>query len=182
MIGNDIIDLSLAKTQSNWQRPRFLEKQFTKHEIQTIRKAENPFLLVWRFWSMKEAAYKVVVQQQNRRFFAPKKFACEIQSETRGLVKFEGHEFTTQTQTTHEFIYTSIGKATFQSIGPKADEQEILKCIERKLGIPSTQLTIKRNPIGVPHLFRNGELISNSFTKTHHGMYEAFELALNMKY
>ena len=30
MIGNDIVDLSLAAIQSNWQRRGFLEKQFTK--------------------------------------------------------------------------------------------------------------------------------------------------------
>ena len=32
MIGNDIVDLNLAKTQSNWQRKGFLERQFTKKE------------------------------------------------------------------------------------------------------------------------------------------------------
>ena len=33
MIGNDVVDLQLAKTQSNWQRKGFLEKQFTEFEI-----------------------------------------------------------------------------------------------------------------------------------------------------
>ena len=36
MIGNDIIDLSLAAIQSNWQRAGFLEKQFTKKEREYI--------------------------------------------------------------------------------------------------------------------------------------------------
>ena len=32
MIGNDIVDLKQAAKDSNWQRPRFLDKVFTKHE------------------------------------------------------------------------------------------------------------------------------------------------------
>ena len=33
MIGNDIIDLSFAKLESNWQRRGFLEKQFSVNEL-----------------------------------------------------------------------------------------------------------------------------------------------------
>ena len=32
-IGNDIVDLNLAKTESNWQRPGFLEKQLPEYMI-----------------------------------------------------------------------------------------------------------------------------------------------------
>ena len=63
MIGNDIIDLSLAAIQSNWQRAGFLEKQFTKKEREYILNAADSFLQVWLFWSMKEAAYKCYTQQ-----------------------------------------------------------------------------------------------------------------------
>ena len=35
-IGNDIVDLNLAKTESNWQRKGFLEKQFTQKEQEEI--------------------------------------------------------------------------------------------------------------------------------------------------
>ena len=43
MIGNDIIDLSAAKLESNWQRRGFLEKQFTKNEQRQILSAQNSF-------------------------------------------------------------------------------------------------------------------------------------------
>ena len=59
MIGNDIIDLDLTKIQSNWQRPKFLEKIFTLKERNFIQKAEDPELEVWKLWSRKEAAYKI---------------------------------------------------------------------------------------------------------------------------
>lgn len=43
MVGNDIVDINEAKSASNWQRPRFLEKLFTTKEQFTIRNAETPF-------------------------------------------------------------------------------------------------------------------------------------------
>ena len=43
MIGNDIVDLQLAKKQSNWQRKGFLDKQFTVSEQEEIARSKNPF-------------------------------------------------------------------------------------------------------------------------------------------
>ena len=81
MIGNDIVDLTFARLESNWQRRGFLEKQFTTNEQKLILTAKNSFILVWKFWSMKEAAYKIYVQQNDKRFFAPKKFDCLLKSD-----------------------------------------------------------------------------------------------------
>ena len=39
MIGNDIVDLDLARTQSNWQRKGFLDKIFTKKEKNSQRRS-----------------------------------------------------------------------------------------------------------------------------------------------
>jgi len=175
LIGNDIIDLSLAKKQSNWQRPGFLAKQFTDDEIACIQKSENPFLLVWRFWSMKEAAYKVVVQQNQKRFFAPKKFACEILSQTEGKVTFQQQTFTTQTRTTDKYIYTSTGNATFQWVGKTADSIKMWKAIERQTGELATELKIQKSKAGVPNVFSGEEQITRSLTKTHHGEFQAIE-------
>ena len=94
-IGNDIVDLNLAKTQSNWQRKGFLEKQFTQKEQNEILNAENPFLKVWLFWSMKEAAYKCYTQKFKERFFAPQKFECSLIFKEAGTVVFEGVTFYT---------------------------------------------------------------------------------------
>ena len=103
MIGNDIIDLSLAKAQSNWQRKGFLEKQFSANEQRFILAATNSFILVWRFWSMKEAAYKCYTQQYQKRFFAPQKFECSMVSKTKGIVVFKGIEFFPQTKIFYNF-------------------------------------------------------------------------------
>ena len=72
-IGNDIVDLKLAKSESNWERRGFLEKQFTQKEQGEILNSENSFLKVWLFWSMKEAAYKCYTQKVKERFFCSSK-------------------------------------------------------------------------------------------------------------
>jgi hypothetical protein len=48
LIGNDVIDLSLAKKESNWQRKGFLKKLFSNDEQQLILEALNSFEMVWR--------------------------------------------------------------------------------------------------------------------------------------
>lgn len=174
MIGNDIIDLQLVKTQSNWQRPGFLEKQFTDKEIRLIYESNDPFLLVWRFWSMKEAAYKIVVQQFEKRFFAPKKLECTVFSDSTGEVVFEDESFQVRTESTTEYIYSVAGDSSFHWLNIQS-RSDFFKEVERKFGYSSTQLNIKKNKLGIPKLFSGDEQVSNSFTKTHHGRFEAIE-------
>ena len=88
MVGNDIIDIQEAQKKSNWQRPRFLEKLFTIKEQQLIQNSEHSFLMVWRLWSMKEAAYKLYTQLHPSRFYKPKSFECEM-NDLNGTVIFQ---------------------------------------------------------------------------------------------
>jgi hypothetical protein len=105
-IGNDIVDLNFAQTESNWQRKGFLEKQFTHKEQDEILNSEHPFLKVWLFWSMKEAAYKCYTQRVEKRFFAPQKFECSLFSKEEGLVIYEDTKFYTTTVCNTFYIHT----------------------------------------------------------------------------
>ena len=174
MIGNDIIDLQLAKIQSNWQRPGFLEKQFTEKEIQPILESENSFETVWRFWSMKEAVYKLIVQQENKRFFAPKKFECKIISEAKGVVYFGGDCYKVQSEINSDFIYSVVGDSSFNWLNMQSSVDFFTK-VERRLGYCWNLLHIEKNSLGIPNLFYGNEQVSSSFTKTHHGRFEAIE-------
>jgi phosphopantetheinyl transferase (holo-ACP synthase) len=64
VIGNDIVDLALARKESNWKRPGYLNKIFTTKEQLLISSAENPNTMVWNLWSRKEAAYKIIIEQR----------------------------------------------------------------------------------------------------------------------
>jgi phosphopantetheinyl transferase (holo-ACP synthase) len=76
MIGNDLVDLDEASRQSNWMRKGYLEKVFSATEIEQIRCTKQQNQLVWLFWSMKEAAYKIDSRLTGIRAFAPTSLAC----------------------------------------------------------------------------------------------------------
>lgn len=103
MIGNDVIDLALAKTESNWRRPGFLNKIFTVSEQQFIGKAQNPELMVWQLWSCKEAVYKIINRQYGLRAFIPLKIECLVEENT---VIYNENQYFTSSEFTEDKIHT----------------------------------------------------------------------------
>lgn len=190
MIGNDIVDLIQAAQDSNWKRPRFLDKVFTVEEQQLIGNAKNQHQLVWLLWSMKEAAYKVHVQQFGKRFFNPKRLVCELASETSGIVKIDEEIYFTTSTITNDYIYTvatleasKVFKSKcfevensnyhFESKGLKMKFLEIVSKL-KKTSIE--ELQIRKNAVGVPRLFQNNLAIDNGFSFTHHGRFSAWSM------
>jgi acyl carrier protein len=76
VIGNDIVDLALARKESNWKRPGYLNKIFTTKEQLLISSAENPNTMVWNLWSRKEAAYKIYNRATGIRGYFPLNLEC----------------------------------------------------------------------------------------------------------
>ena len=180
MIGNDIVDLNLAETESNWERKGFLEKQFTPKEQECILKSEEPFLQVWLFWSMKEAAYKCYTQQHQERFFAPQKFECSLISEDEGIVVFEGNTFYTTTFLSTFYVYTIADDtqeetSVFSSIGsPKTIDRDLKRKLQEETGILVEEIEQRKSSIGAPLYYHKEKLLTNSCTISHHGNYGAF--------
>jgi phosphopantetheinyl transferase (holo-ACP synthase) len=110
MIGNDIVDLKLARQESNWQRKGFLDKIFTKNEQKIILDSSNPDIAVWSLWSRKEAAYKIYNRQTNIRKYNPIQFECfdtEIADQMiYGKVVLGDQTYYTKTKITKDLIDT----------------------------------------------------------------------------
>ncbi|MCZ4225197.1 4'-phosphopantetheinyl transferase family protein [Pedobacter rhodius] len=110
MLGNDVVDLNLAKIQSNWRRKNYLDKIFTGEEQKLISLAENPDVTVWLLWSMKEAAYKIHNRTTNKRLFNPISFQCQIlelnNKTAKGFVKYDTLKFLTASEISSDFIHT----------------------------------------------------------------------------
>ncbi len=179
MIGNDIVDLQIAKKQSNWQREGFLDKQFTEKEQSEILNAKNPFIYVWLLWSMKEAAYKCYVQEHQQRFFNPKKISCFSVSQTKGIVSIYENDYYTKSTVTSRYIHTiafcrqntKVKKELFP-IKEKENQSAIIK--SKLLSSFSEKMILKKNEIGIPYLYLNEEEQKISFSISHHGNYGAF--------
>jgi len=179
-IGNDIVDLKLAETQSNWQRKGFLEKQFTQKEQEEILNSEHPFLKVWLFWSMKEAAYKCYTQRVEKRFFAPQKFECSMLSKEEGFVVYEGNKFYTTTFFNTFYVHT-IAKVSkeertcFSGIGSSKTIQIDLKVkLAAITGILSKEIEKRKTSVGAPLFYYQQKLLTKSCSISHHGNYGAF--------
>jgi len=109
MLGNDIVDLNLAKTQSNWRRKNYLGKIFTVEEQLLITSAEKPDEMVWLLWSMKESAYKIHNRKTGIRNFAPKSLNCTIYPNTdqvKGTVSIDKDTYFTKSKIQSKYIHT----------------------------------------------------------------------------
>lgn len=109
MLGNDIVDLDLAKIQSNWRRKNYLDKIFTAEEQLLISLAKNPDKMVWLLWSMKESAYKIYNRKTGIRNFAPKSLNCSIYSNTnpiKGTVSIDNDTYFTKSNVESRYIHT----------------------------------------------------------------------------
>ncbi|MGK0412338.1 MAG: phosphopantetheinyl transferase (holo-ACP synthase) [Polaribacter sp.] len=184
MIGNDIVDLDLAKTKSNWQRKGFLEKQFTEEEQKEILNSENPFLQVWLFWSMKEAAYKCHTQKWHKRVFSPKKITCKTVSKLKGVVEIERTKYSINYLISDNYIHSVAFENTCEKMVAelffidKNDSQTKITN-QNLLSHFSSEIELHKNEFGIPYLYQNNQKLPISISTSHHGNYGAFAFTLN---
>ncbi|WP_224490228.1 4'-phosphopantetheinyl transferase family protein [Robertkochia flava] len=180
MVGNDIVDLNEARHASNWQRARFLDKLFTELEQSYIRDAKNPFIMVWRLWSIKEASYKLHTQMYPARFYNPKGFECTLDKNS-ATAKFKNFQCHVQTRVTSAYVISEahLDKKKLSSVivkfkgpGQKAQSEELTT---RLLKYAGGAYQLNKNTLGIPAL-SNGEE-HRYVSLTHHGSYGAFAIS-----
>ena len=184
MIGNDIVDLNLAKSQSNWQRKGFLDKIFTKKEQKLISRADDSFRMAWLLWSMKESACKIYSRQNNVRFYAPRKFECEVNN-LKGTVTINNTIYFTKSTISSNCIYTIATVNTKESITTDFFKLEnsdystqhstsnnyLKSAISNQYNIPISQLKIEKDTNGVPDV-NCSQVFGISLS--HHGHFGAY--------
>ncbi len=174
MIGNDIVDLQLAKTQSNWRRKGWLQKLFTKEEQQYILSSTAPELQVWMLWSRKEAAYKA----HQRRFclqprYIPKKIVCKEE-----IVTIEEAVYRTTTQCTQQYVY-SVARVMDTHYNSEIYDTEIdiqtrFQQTMLKKSKEISLISFKKDINGIPFMMLNGVRSKIPFSLTHHGRFAAY--------
>lgn len=153
MIGNDIIDLEQAVSESNWQRRGYLNKIFTADEQTIILTAPDPTVMVWLLWSCKEAVYKIVHRHTRIRTYAPLQFNCSIASEA---VVYKGQPYPFKSRRTANCIHTIA-----------VENESLFNKVQIHTGdtIIRQQWNITKDEDGIP--FLDGNPVSLS----HHGRY-----------
>jgi phosphopantetheine--protein transferase-like protein len=150
MIGNDVVDLVVARKESNWKRKGFLNKLFTTFEQDLIQKASNQDEMVWMLWSIKESVYKAYQRiNYNEGFYPIKIEIIEINSKNEAIIQLFGTLFYGKTSIDKDFIKTIVvlDKSDFKRI-------QNLKTSD-----------YSKNENGLPFEFRSNKPISVS----HHG-------------
>ena len=174
MLGNDVIDLTLAKTQSNWTRRNYLSKIFSQQEQNIIYSSDNPELMVWLMWSMKEAAYKIVNRKTGLRFYDPKAFCCSFDLDgwqAKGSVEYLGEKFLTYSDVAQYYVHTlSITSAiSFEKcrIIHAQNCSDYVTCFNHD----HTDLKLQRNNSGLPEIYIKRTMKQHIATTSHHGRF-----------
>lgn len=160
MIGNDIIDLDLARKESNWQRKGFLNKIFTENEQLLILNAQNPEIMIWSLWSRKEAVYKIYNRQTQIRGYFPLLLECIdlniVDESVLGKVHINNLIYFTKTKITDQYINTIAVENVLDF-----DKVKILKNREK----------IQINN-GVPNFYEKENRAPKPVSISHHGRFE----------
>lgn len=154
-IGHDIIDLQLAKNESNIFRKGYLDKVLTQAEQDLIQKTENPWLCFWLFWSQKEAVYKLIRQKGEKRGYFPLKIEIQHSDSKLGKVCFKNQIYYTQTEVNEDKMETIAleNPKDFKRIITLDDHIQLSKNEE----IPFLEIHQKRQAV----------------SKSHHGRFES---------
>ncbi len=189
MIGNDIIDLKAAASQSDPTRKNYISRIFTEKEQIILKNSEKAVMQVWILWAMKEAAYKANQRRLDlQRNFNPRKLECIFvdQSSTlvKGIVTVEELEYHSVVSITKEYIHafaTPLQQEDLISdifIGPVNLKEEFLLAFSSLSKVPKRYLSIQKNQNQVPYIHVKGRRIEQAFSLSHHGNFSGFTLPL----
>ena len=186
MIGNDIVDISLASTQSNWCRKGFLEKLFSMTEIDLIFNDANPTLIVWRLWSMKESAYKANYRLNEIRKFNPKQLECRLIDQQLGEVKVGVSLYKTRTESNPSYIHSMaladrFQESTLQKIHRNRSLMNsnelydlLLQHVALSCNYDKKELFLKKSSASIPELYQKKHKLKTLCSISHHGKYGAY--------
>lgn len=188
MIGNDIIDLGLAKKESNWQRRGYLDKLFTSEEQELITASNDPFQTVWLLWSMKESAWKAQQQKEKKRLYAPKKYRCSLFNKSRGQVLTDSEVYFTISEVNAHSIHTiatsapdirtnfqyfEVQRSFWDSISTEV-RSALLMAMASEMEVPADSLELRKDKDQFPQIYLNEELLATAVSLSHHGDFAAF--------
>lgn len=189
MIGNDIIDLKAAAVESNWKRPGYLDKLFSKHEQSLILNSTDQETTVWLLWAMKESSYKAHQRKfELPRLFNPKDYRCEITAQSLGSasgtvrIKENCYDISASIDTSriHCIASTVPKKRILQKVFsvPTDVKKELISTISILKNLAGKKISLVKAENAVPHLMYQNRALNSNFSLSSHGKFSAFALML----
>ena len=177
MLGNDIIDLQAARSESNWRRKGYFQKVFSPVEQEWINTSPDPDQLVWILWSIKEAVYKAHFRITQLWEFAPAKVKITKiklkEREALGEVAYHDKIFFSNTFISDTFVHSialidPLNFPTIQVLALKTLSRDYDLILRSRNLIKKDQKIIKTTE-GIPNIVTKGENIPSPVSISHHG-------------
>ena len=183
MIGNDIIDLKIARTERKSDNSRFMDKVFTDDEKSLILNAHDPELHLWILWSMKEAAYKAHQRIHDLpRKLNPKSYECKYShQEISGEVKIGSSEYNIDVLITSEYIHSTTSRGELLQMAftnRQASTFNLLAEFLSRNSINKDEIELFKDLNGIPSIHLKNSSKKLPFSLSHHGNFTAFAIPL----
>ena len=191
-LGNDIVCLSCLSPRAKALDPRYLKKIFTLGEELYFRNANDPMKMLAIHWALKEAAYKVYIQQLGKRYFAPKDFVVQ-KAQTSSLFYIhtpkgrlwgkieENRKYVHAICWNSKSLYLNKQQMKVLFLGGMSKERLsitirslLLEEVANFLDLPRQGLNIASTSNGVPMINRNGKKLSLRASISHDGPWGGF--------
>ncbi len=171
MLGNDIVDLTEAKKQSNIFRSRYFDKTLTASEQYIVQQSVNPELCFWKIWTCKEAVYKSAQREFCfKAFYNPLQFQTHFLTEDKAKICFNKKVYDIDIKLNSNFIYSYTSNDFKTDYCILSSQFSVLQQISTKFNQP---ISLNKNENGLPYL----KLLSHDkiCSITHHGAYFAIQ-------
>lgn len=177
MIGNDLVDLRQAASDSNWQRKGYLSKICTPAEQQLICSAPEPAVMVWLIWTMKEAAYKIISRKTGLRSYNPLSLACgnviTDQLQAAGQVKYGDEVFQVKSKISKKLIHSTAVSKQEDFDGLHLHFLSYTKTYLEDFNRSSVLYSLVKTPSGLPEMIHTATGNRHATSVSHHGRFLA---------
>ncbi|WP_378187877.1 4'-phosphopantetheinyl transferase superfamily protein [Aquimarina sp. W85] len=186
MIGNDLVDLTTAKKESNWQRAGWLDKLFSPREQLRIFEAICPEVEVWKRWSRKEAAYKAHQRLHNH---APVFNPIRMDTSDPKWVAIGTTQYDVITTQNNNLIHSTATRFdkvekiayTILNYSNTTDKTILLNVLAKTFNLETSRLSIVKNEYQIPQLLDHSSQKRIPISISHHGSYIACAWLLDYK-
>jgi phosphopantetheinyl transferase len=173
VIGNDIVCLAKAATESNWRRKGYLQRIFTPSEQQLILQHEDPSLMLWLIWTMKESAYKIINRETGIRSFAPMCLVCSIQEvntcNASGLINYQGKDIISRSTISSCYVHSIAARTELHLNAIKLNYAESHAGYQNQFNNSQFSYHLTKNLVGVPQLQHQLTGNFHPVSISHHG-------------
>ena len=173
-IGTDIINLKSQPNKNIFISKRYLNKSYSAEEQNRIVGSENLMKELWKIWSCKEAAYKVLAKLQKGLIFKPKDLKVNYTKNEQAEVRYGKVQISLYSIVNDSYVLTT---ATNKNVDNKkistfiryknedTESKDVRKLLLENIGLVNAK--IKMDRFGIPRLYLGDRKLNYDISLSH---------------